>query len=157
MQVLDLNRLINDQSFHSITRITAQRIQRETYFRPGDWLKALGDADLLTLLHMCDNMVDSADDPYAQTISTLAMLLAMAEGIDFQHSMIYRNVGVLCTMLAAESLSRQGIVDITYDAISLEPSDVEVIRFSDKYKAVLKSSTEQQPPSESGNENGPSS
>lgn len=122
MHMIDVSKVANDSDFHAVVRMTAQRIQREVYFRVGDWVRALGSADLLTLLHMCDTMQDPINDPYAQSITALALILYQAEGNDITETDVYVNIGLLSTIVAAEALARKGFVTIDYDRLSLDPN-----------------------------------
>lgn len=139
MYHFDISKAAGSTELHSIVRLTAQQIEKDTYLRIGDWIRNLSTPDLATLVMMESLMVDHPSDPFASTISTLAFLLAQAEGTDVtkEHASIL--IGSLITLIEAESLARKGFVEIDYDRITLDPSSIhdKIIRLSDKYIEYL--------------------
>lgn len=119
MQGIDLNKVYHSAA-PAVIRLTALELSRApSYTRPGEWLAKLTDADLEYLMIILDQVDDTPDNPYTESMILLAMILAQAEGVDSDHQGVaHKHVSSLAHFLVLESLYRKGAADLIRDNMS---------------------------------------
>lgn len=108
--------VIKAKDFLPLTRTLALDLSEAGYIRPGDFLKALTDSDVSSLL----KIVDNEEDPRLEEILLIAEMLATGEGLEQSQDSqeITNRMNAFCGFLAIEGLSRKGLVKVYHENIS---------------------------------------
>jgi hypothetical protein len=121
---LNYDKIVKHKEFLSITRMLAVDIMKNPYMTPADFLKALCNEELETLMEIGD------DDEHERMdeIMLISEMLATAEGLPAANlDVATERVNQFCVFLVLESLSRKELVNVKYENMS----------FGDDYKDAI--------------------
>jgi predicted house-cleaning noncanonical NTP pyrophosphatase (MazG superfamily) len=121
---LNYDKIVKHKEFLSITRMLAVDIMKNPYMTPADFLKALSNEELETLMEISD------DDEHERMdeIMLISEMLATAEGLPAANlDVATQRVNQFCVFLVLESLSRKELVNVKYENMS----------FGDDYKDAI--------------------
>jgi hypothetical protein len=114
--VISYDNVMRAKDFLPITRTLAMDLSESGYMRPGDFLKALTDADVDALLKVADN----EENPRLAEILLISEMLATGEGLEQSQDAdgVTHRMNAFCAFLAIEGLSRKGLVKVYHENIS---------------------------------------
>ena len=121
---LNYDKIVKHKEFLSVTRMLAVDIMKNPYMTPADFLKALSNEELETLMEISD------DDEHERMdeIMLISEMLATAEGLPAANlDVATQRVNQFCVFLVLESLSRKELVNVKYENMS----------FGDDYKDAI--------------------
>ena len=113
---ISYDKVIKCKDFLPLTRTLAMDLSDSGYMRPGDFLKALSDSDVDTLLKIADNEENSRLDE----VLLISEMLATGEGLEQSKDaeQVSERMNAFCAFLAIEGLSRKGLVKVYHENIS---------------------------------------
>lgn len=113
---ISYDKVIKCKDFLPLTRTLAMDLSDSGYMRPGDFLKALSDSDVDTLLEIADN----EENPRLEEILLISEMLATGEGLEQSKDseQVSDRMNALCGFLAIEGLRRKGFVKVYHENIS---------------------------------------
>jgi predicted house-cleaning noncanonical NTP pyrophosphatase (MazG superfamily) len=112
---LNYDKIVKHKEFLSVTRMLAVDIMKNPYMTPADFLKALSNEELETLMEISD------DDEHERMdeIMLISEMLATAEGLPAANlDVATQRVNQFCVFLVLESLSRKELVNVKYENMS---------------------------------------
>jgi predicted house-cleaning noncanonical NTP pyrophosphatase (MazG superfamily) len=112
---LNYDKIVKHKEFLSVTRMLAVDIMKNPYMTPADFLKALSNEELETLMEISD------DDEHERMdeIMLISEMLATAEGLPAANlDVATERVNQFCVFLVLESLSRKELVNVKYENMS---------------------------------------
>jgi NADH:ubiquinone oxidoreductase subunit C len=112
---LNYDKIVKHKEFLSVTRMLAVDMMKNPYMTPADFLKALSDEELQTLMEISD------DDEHERMdeIMLISEMLATAEGLPAANlDVATERVNQFCVFLVLESLSRRELVNVKYENMS---------------------------------------
>ena len=112
---LNYDKIVKHKEFLSVTRMLAVDMMKNPYMTPADFLKALSDEELQTLMEISD------DDEHERMdeIMLISEMLATAEGLPAANlDVATQRVNQFCVFLVLESLSRKELVNVKYENMS---------------------------------------
>jgi predicted house-cleaning noncanonical NTP pyrophosphatase (MazG superfamily) len=112
---LNYDKIVKHKQFLSVTRMLAVDIMKNPYMTPADFLKALSNEELETLMEISD------DDEHERMdeIMLISEMLATAEGLPAANlDVATERVNQFCVFLVLESLSRKELVNVKYENMS---------------------------------------
>lgn len=132
---VDLEKVVTS-NLPAIIRLTALQMihSKQSYSKPGDWLKALPDYDLCDLVSMSEEITNELGSKVTESFVALTMILMQAEGVPFDEGDLRPSVGALIHFLIMEGLARQGMIEVNYANISFgdDVGQLEIARIKDK-------------------------
>lgn len=113
---ISYDRVMKAKDFLPLTRTLAMDLSESGYMRPGDFLKALSDSDVDTLLKIADD----EENPRLDEVLLMAEMLATGEGLEQSQDSqeITNRMNTFCGFLAIEGLRRKGLVKVYHENIS---------------------------------------
>lgn len=113
---ISYDRVMKAKDFLPLTRTLAMDLSESGYMRPGDFLKALSDSDVDTLLKITEDEENSRLDE----ILLISEMLATGEGLEQSKDaeQVSGRMNAFCAFLAIEGLRRKGLVKVYYENIS---------------------------------------
>lgn len=121
----------------SINKSLAFKLSFNQMMPLGDFLKDLSDADLDFLMRVVDRLNEENEDDTAEFM-LLSFLLSYAEGIDITedaNEMSSRS-NILAGFIVAESMARKGLVELTYENMSLSEDSMDLIVIKPTQKGI---------------------
>ena len=121
---LNFNKIVNDNTMLSVTRLLASQLQQNPYITVKDFFEGLSDEDLEVLLEVADALEREADNDineidHGHELILITEMLVRAEGlITATAEEMFRRIQMMCMFLACESLFRKGIVKLHRDNLS---------------------------------------
>jgi hypothetical protein len=112
---LNYDKIAKHKEFLSVTRMLAVDLMKNPYLAPADFLKALSNEELQTLMEISD------DDEHERMdeIMLISEMLATGEGLAPANLEIAtERVNQFCVFLVLESLSRKELVNVKYENMS---------------------------------------
>ena len=113
---ISYDKVMKAKDFLPLTRTLAMDLSTSGYMRPGDFLKALSDYDVDTLLKIADDEENTRLDE----ILLISEMLATGEGLEQSKDaeQVSERMNAFCGFLAIEGLSRKGLVKVYHENIS---------------------------------------
>ena len=113
---ISYDKVIKCKDFLPLTRTLAMDLSDSGYMRPGDFLKALSDSDVSTLLKIADDEENTRLDE----VLLISEMLATGEGLEQSKDaeQVSERMNAFCAFLAIEGLSRKGLVKVYHENIS---------------------------------------
>lgn len=112
---LNYDKIAMHKEFLSITRMLAVDMMKNPYITPADFLKALSNEELQTLLEISDDEEHERMDE----IMLISEMLAKGEGLESATlDSATERVNQFSVFLVLESLFRKGLVKLKYENMS---------------------------------------
>jgi len=113
---ISYDKVIKCKDFLPLTRTLAMDLSDSGYMRPGDFLKALSDSDVDTLLKITEDEENTRLDE----VLLISEMLATGEGLEQSKDaeQVSERMNAFCAFLAIEGLSRKGLVKVYHENIS---------------------------------------
>lgn len=113
---ISYDKVMKAKDFLPLTRTLAMDLSESGYMRPGDFLKALSDSDVDTLLKIADDEENTRLDE----ILLISEMLATGEGLEQSKDAeeVSVRMNAFCAFLAIEGLRRKGLVKVYHENIS---------------------------------------
>ena len=113
---ISYDKVIKCKDFLPLTRTLAMDLSDSGYMRPGDFLKALSDSDVDTLLKITEDEENTRLDE----VLLISEMLATGEGLEQSKDaeQVSERMNALCAFLAIEGLRRKGLVKVYHENIS---------------------------------------
>ena len=110
------DRVMKEKDFLPLTRTLAMDLSEAGYMRPGDFLLALSDTDVDTLLKIAED----EENQRFEEIVLISEMLATGEGLEQSqgYEEVTQRINSFCSFLAIEGLSRKGLVKVYHENIS---------------------------------------
>jgi hypothetical protein len=114
--IINYQRIVDEKSLLSITRLLAIDMMKNPYIRVGDFLKNLSDIDLNVMLDIID--AGEEHENFSDLI-LIAEMLATGEGLE-QGSLdvVHSRINQFLTLITCESLYRRGMIKVHHENMS---------------------------------------
>jgi hypothetical protein len=125
LYVPNLERYSKDPQHPAVVRALAydRLTDPHGYLRVGDWIRSLNAADLYLLGRLAEIAASEGEATATYTYIGLTVILSSGEGIVFDNDdQIQQGVQLLMLIVTMEALARKGLIEVSYDNLSLDPS-----------------------------------
>ena len=113
---VNYDRIAQEKSLLSVTRLLAVEMSKNPYVVVGDFLKDMSDSDLATLM----NIIEEGDEhSNFSDLMLLSEMLATGEGLEHANvDLMHQRVNQFLVFVTCESLSRKGMVKVHHKNMS---------------------------------------
>ena len=115
---VNLNRVSEDKKTHSVIRLLAVDLQKNPYTSVGDWLQALSDHDLQSLIDdVCE--ADETDEMAMQSLILGTLMLSRAESVFIENEeQLAKASEMFRIFIVIASLQRKNMARALYQNMS---------------------------------------
>ena len=113
---VNYDRISQEKSLLSVTRLLAVEMTKNPYVVVGDFLKDMSDSDLATLMNIIE---DGDENPNFSDLMLLSEMLATGEGLEHANiDLMHQRVNQFLVFVTCESLSRKNMVKVHHKNMS---------------------------------------
>lgn len=114
--VINYQKIVEEKSLLSLTRLLAIDMMKNPYVSVGDYLKNISDTDLKTLLDVIDAGEDHAN---FSDLILIAEMLATGEGLEHGSlDVVHSRTNQFLTLISCESLYRKKLIKVHHQNMS---------------------------------------
>lgn len=131
---VDLDKVSNNDSYSSCTKLLASNLINNPYLTPGEFITSLSNYELEWLLESVEKLKEENEGLYDEDedvdeLILITLMLSQAEGIEvIDEDQLFNSVKMFAIMLIGTQLSREGLVKLYPEKFSFgEDMQEEVI------------------------------